>query len=144
MPQSQSQSEGESAGTSYRKTLGKIDDDAEFFGYSKLGLLIVFGPALLVWGIVVTTLYGQAYHIGAAVTVVFILLGVAILGATPDHESLLAFTGKYTRYHFRQTPHIHERRRTPYRPPEHERRVETEAEANSNSDDDSDSEDSSW
>lgn len=100
--------DNEKYGTSHRKILDSFDDSAELFGYSKIGLLIVFSPALFMWVLTNFRLDPSLQPFGVAAIVFFALVGIVTIVATPDDESLLGFVGKYVKYYSNQKVYIHE------------------------------------
>lgn len=111
---------GPGSGSQQRQTLetAGINDEAEFGGYSKIGLLVVFSPMILSFTYVVFYSTGGTWVWGMVSTIFFGVVGLATVSATPDDESLLAFVSKYARFWTRQTPYIHQRRRHKPRDPQ--------------------------
>lgn len=102
----------EQYGTAYRKVRGDVDDDAEFMGRSKIGIMLAATPALVCWCLSMFVLSGTLRYVGFVGVVVCAFAGVALMAATGEDESVAGFAEDRGRYHTRQTPLIHERRRT--------------------------------
>lgn len=92
-------SNGEQVGTSHKKILSGFTEEAELLGYSKLALVALFAPALVMYQLTQRVIPPEYTLLGYVLTGGCVLAALGVIQATPDHSTLREEVGAIVRYY---------------------------------------------
>ena len=90
-----------------KSILSDYSEDASILQYSKLEIIAFLSPGLMVWGLSLYKLPQRFAFPGKIGAIVLVLLGVAVLQATPDDESAIEMFGTVARHYTQQPMLLH-------------------------------------
>lgn len=91
-----------------RQVLSGVSEKPEFAGYSRLGLLAFFSPALAAFAATMYVLPREWTLWGIGATIGLCVLAAVGIAATPDHLTAGQYVGKVVRHHTQQPELVHD------------------------------------